>query len=420
MFRLSSVILIAILTVGVAAAEPCPPIDGLAPLLKPGRILLLGEMHGTEESPAFALDVACHATRAKLPVILGLELSPAEQKRVDGFLDSEGTAADREALLAGSIWQRTYQDGRNSLAMADLIDGARRLRRQGFKIGVSLFDASGASGGQARDRRMGLNLAAVAQAAPESMLIVLSGNAHSRITRGNPRNRDYEPMGYVLAEATSRERVVALDVAHGNGSAWICSSTCGVQRLGGRHGETRWAIEIDEATRPAGHQGWYHVGAITASPPATRPDLAVTHQSTPPDPPVTVSRSDTAEIAMKRGDGPLSPAETKIQGRWQAFDFGSNNRTWRIRFDERSFHADGGVDDWYKGQVVLRPDEDPAHFDFVIEDCRCELKGQTSTGIYYWKDDALVISAPRPGSRRPMRFNDRSGDMMRLEKMLDE
>ena len=54
------------------------------------------------------------------------------------------------------------------------------------------------------------------------------------------------------------------------------------------------------------------------------------------------------------------------------------------------------------------------------KDCLCQLKGQTSTGIYYWKDDALVISAPRPGARRPTRFNDRSGDMMRLEKMLDE
>ena len=124
--------------------------------------------------------------------------------------------------------------------------------------------------------------------------------------------------------------------------------------------------------------------------------------------------------SAERDPSPLSAAERKLQGRWQAFDFGSNNRTWRIRFDERSFHAEGGTDDWYKGQVVLRPDEDPAHFDFVIEDCRCELKGQTSSGIYYWKDDSLVISAPRPGRQRPLRFNDRSGDMMQLEKIRDE
>jgi uncharacterized protein (TIGR03067 family) len=408
-------VLIPALAAGVVAAGECPPIEGLEPLLRPGRVLLLGEMHGTEESPAFALDVACHAARAKLPVVVGLELSPAEHARVDEFLDSEGTVTDREALLAGSIWQRDYQDGRNSVAMADLIDGVRRLRREGLKVGISLFDASGASGGQHRDRQMGLNLAAVAEAAPESMLIVLSGNMHSRVSRGNPRDPDYEPMGYVLANAITRERVVALNVAHGNGSAWICGRTCGVQRLGGAHGESRWVIEIDERTRPAGHQGWYHVGAITASPPATRPELGVTEQATAPAPPPAKVVKTTVP-----DEGPLSQDETKVQGHWQAYDYGSVNRQWRIRFDERSFHAEGGTDDWYKGHVVLRPEKDPAQIDFAIEDCLCSHKGKTSTGIYYWEDDSLIIAAPQPGSPRPGRFNTRNGQMMELKKLPEE
>ncbi len=90
---------------GIAfAAEPCAPIDGMEPLLKPGRILLLGELHGTQESPAFVLDVACHAAHSDLPLIVGLELRSNLQSGVDAFLDSKGSEEDRSALLSGQ-WQ---------------------------------------------------------------------------------------------------------------------------------------------------------------------------------------------------------------------------------------------------------------------------------------------------------------------------
>lgn len=421
MKRSGLLVLLATLVAASAMAEPCRPIDGLAPLLRPGRILLLGELHGTEESPAFALDVACHAVQAGLPVVVGLELLDVEQAPVDAFLDSNGTPDDRKALLSGRIWQRDYQDGRNSRAMADLIDGARRLRRDGGDVRVSLFDASGAAGGQQRDRAMGANLVALARAAPEKMLIVLAGNMHTRTTRGNARNADYEPMGYVLSKGTSPERVIALDVAHAGGSAWICAPGCGATSLGGKHGESPWTIEVDDDTRPPGHQGWYRVGRITASPPATRPDLAQTGVSVDPAPPQVSSSAPTTAVAPEgEDDSPLSELEAKVQGGWQAFDFTANTRRWTIRFDERRFHAGAGTEDWYKGRILLRPDEAPAQIDFAIDDCQCSFKGMTSDGIYYWEGETLVIAAPRPGSPRPARFNEMSGEMMRLRRLAEQ
>ena len=127
-----------VLATSVLAAhpEPCQPIDGIRPLLEPGTILLLGEIHGTEESPAFALHTACHAARSGLPVIVGLELRAVEQARVDAFLASSGTDEDRRALLAGSVWQAGYQDGRASHAMVDLIDGLRVMRGEGHEVRV--------------------------------------------------------------------------------------------------------------------------------------------------------------------------------------------------------------------------------------------------------------------------------------------
>ena len=134
--------------------EPCRSIDGIRPLLAPGTTLLLGEIHGTAESPAFALEVACHAARSGLPVVVGIELRASEQERVDAFMDSEGTDGDRRALLAGSPWQAGYQDGRASHAMLELIDGLRQLRHDGLDVRTALFDASGSRGGQQRDRDM--------------------------------------------------------------------------------------------------------------------------------------------------------------------------------------------------------------------------------------------------------------------------
>jgi len=404
-------LLLAVVSINVAAAdEPCRPIDGIEPLLKAGKVLLLGELHGTVESPAFALDVACHAAGKGLPVVVGLELWPGEQERVDAFLESTGTEEDRDALLEGPMWQSSYQDGRNSRAMLDLIDGLRTLRAEELPVRLALFDASGKAGGQQRERDMARNLAAAVAASPRAMTIVLSGNRHTRVTRGDPRNADFEPMGYLLGQATSFDELIALNVAHGSGSAWICAPDCGIQRLGGRHGEADWSVEIDDANRPAGHQGWYHVGAIAASPPATMDPSDPSASS--PEPVRAAEPERTPPVQGKSTPG--APLPEKYQGQWQAWDVSSRHKLWAIHIEGREFHAAAGEDDWYAGHVAIRPGEGPAEIDFAIEDCRCSYKGMTSKGIYFWDGESIVVSAPTPGNPRPQRFVESSGQMMRL------
>ena len=250
-----------------AAVEDCPPIDGSDALYRPGRILLLGEIHGTVESPAFTANIACHAAEAGLSVIVGLELLSSDQALVDAYLDSAGSAEDREALVSSEQWRRDYQDGRTSRAMVDLIDGVRRLRARELAVSVVLFDAPGNLGGQARDREMGRELARTVEANPAAFVVVLTGNRHSRTTRGLPRNAEFEPMGLVLSDQSGRV-VTSLEAGHRGGSAWVCAPDCGAIRLSGRDTAAAWSVELDESTRPPGHSGWYHLGTITASPPA--------------------------------------------------------------------------------------------------------------------------------------------------------
>jgi uncharacterized protein (TIGR03067 family) len=390
------------------ASADCEPIDGIHALLAPGRVLLLGELHGTVESPAFTGDVACHAAGAGLDVVVALELSPAAKSGIETFFLSQGKAPDRKDLLSGSLWQQSYQDGRTSRAMADLLVVLARLRREGRSVRLALFDAQPAGGGQARERAMAANLASSVEASPEAMHIVLTGNLHSRITKGNRRSPDYEPMGYLLSQTIGVERLTSLNVSHAGGSAWICAPDCGEARIGGRGSERRWTIEIDEATRPAGHHGWYGVGTLAASPPAVGEHVPVVSPTdpstaTPPPEPAVSFPVQTAEI--------LQP----FQGSWQAYQHGS--KAWTIDIKEQRFRGLLGPDDWYEGQIRLRPDTVPGQIDFMIENCRCNYRGMTSQGIFRLDGESIVLAAPTPGSSRPDAFNPNDGRMVELKRI---
>ncbi|MBA3821273.1 MAG: hypothetical protein H0X17_20485, partial [Deltaproteobacteria bacterium] len=134
-------------------------------------------MHGTEESPRFVGDAACQAARLGR-VQVGLEITGDEQPRFDRYLRSAGSAADREALVAGSFWSQA--DGRSSAAMVALIDRVRTLRVAGAAIELVAYDVLSTG----RDAAMA---DAVVKARDASAIfIALSGNVHSRRNKGVP------------------------------------------------------------------------------------------------------------------------------------------------------------------------------------------------------------------------------------------
>lgn len=541
----------------------CMPIPGSSGLFAPGKVILLGELHGTKESPAFAASVVCNAVAADLDVIVGLELSGSAQPDVDAYLGSTGAGSDRQRLLNHPLWQRDYQDGRTSRAMFKLIDDVRQLGRKGSPVKIVMFDASGGRGGQQRDRDMAAKLMQSMEAAPRAIHVVLTGNLHSRVFPGVPRNSEYEPMGYILTKALASGRVVSLDVAYAGGTAWVCNPDCGISELGSRKEGPPGAIEMEEKTRPAGHAGWYFVGSIAASPPAAgdfcrselklqesmllsdytafdqtmgegwrrlaevqcQPEaaqlidqfLAQNNDLTPGErrnlqfhagqvlalegerataiahfqqainngeaedssfkwnayvrATLAFLRGDRGELSRQReivaqsaprrgrvpnlhivdsllehmgqsyrvayaapasssskpkgtpespppvdySASPTSAPPAKWLGHWQAYEYGT--KSWTIRFEGRNFHAVLGVDDWYRGTIALRPEMEPAEIDFLIEDCRCSLVGRTSKAIFAWDGDVITLAAPSPGSPRPTVFDEKSGQIVRLERM---
>jgi len=302
---------------GTAASPPpappaCHPVDGLAPILKPGTILLLGEIHGTRESPAFVTNAACLAARSGTPVTVALEIPDPEAPRVAAYLASEGAAADRAALLAGDFWRRTGQDGRSSQAMVDLIESVRRIARQGYSVRLRLVDREV----EARDRFMADQVKAEAESAPGAVVLVLTGNLHTRTKDGTPWDPKRPNMGAFLVKDLPGRRVLALDVSYSGGDAWACipdMQHCGIHPMkGSRAGEAERAVlypRVDEL----GYGGYYHVGKLTAAAPsrsggslgASRP-----HPGLPPSPtrPLPGGRTHS----MKGSLGPYGPEISRL------------------------------------------------------------------------------------------------------------
>src|SRR5260370_12765545 len=83
----------------------CGAVQGLDPLLRCRDVVLVGEMHGTVESPAFIDRAACLALADGRSVTVGLEIPVEEDSRIRTFLASSGSAAHRDALLGTAFCQ---------------------------------------------------------------------------------------------------------------------------------------------------------------------------------------------------------------------------------------------------------------------------------------------------------------------------
>lgn len=181
------------------------------------RPLLIGEMHGTRETPWIAGQVAAEIAAGQ-PVLLGLEMPSALQGGLDRYLASDGGAAARERLLSAPWWTRKIQDGRSSRAMFDLIERLRRLRSQGLDIEPICF----AGRGDYAERLLRAH-----EQQPARHLLVLVGNYHARITGGS------DPEAMSMADELGMLQPFSLAVGARAGEAWNCMRDgCGLHEAG--------------------------------------------------------------------------------------------------------------------------------------------------------------------------------------------
>jgi hypothetical protein len=257
--------------------EPPPPVDcgdaieGAQALLRPGGLVMLGEMHGTRQIPAFAGDLVCRGATEGLAARLGVELPRGDAETIASYLAAGADPGAREALLSSHHWTRSDQDGRSSEAMLALIDRVRALREAGLDVELFPFDVDGTGDWNARDADMAARILEQASAEPDALVITLSGNVHNRTRPGLPWNAQAVPMGVHIHRA--RADAISLDARYQRGTAWVCRSEteCGVAELGGSARSSGRRIEVQAEPDDDGYHGTFTVGPIEAAPPAVVP-----------------------------------------------------------------------------------------------------------------------------------------------------
>jgi len=226
-------VMVASTVCGTAAAVPAGSVADTATqivtLAGNHRLVMLGEYHGTAETPLLVADLMERYSRDNAPVRLGLELPMSENAALARYLRSSGDADARAALRTSPFWQvkDDQHDGRRSRDMLALIETLRVLRLQGRDIGVAGYDTeiSAYDSDMDRDAAMATHLRQQFNALPAgARMLVLTGNVHAMrypFPDAPPEMKHRTMASYLLDLPLYSVRVEAL-----RGKFWGCMNPC--------------------------------------------------------------------------------------------------------------------------------------------------------------------------------------------------
>lgn len=258
------------------AAVDCQPQTSLNVAVIKQQVIVIGEIHGNVQTPAFVSGLVCSLLNDGRPVILALERDGGEQQVLNRYLVSTGKAADRQALLALPAWAGTMQDGRNSEAVLALIDDMRKLRVAGQRVAVlamqqrlgadvlqradeqsPVSEADNQLASRINDRAMADTLVYAALMYRGYTIVAVAGNVHTATQRPEwIQDPLYQPMGQRLV-AMMPAYFIGLNTE--GGMSWNCTQVgCSAQAL------------MAQKLHQAGTQidAEVQLGKLTASPPA--------------------------------------------------------------------------------------------------------------------------------------------------------
>jgi hypothetical protein len=259
--------LAALLAITLAQTHCAAPSGTDAVLDADKRFLVVGEMHGTTETPAAFAAMVCEAA-ARGPVSVALELPQSMQTQLDAMLAAESDAS-AEAALAGSWFlDPSVRDGRTSQAMLALMLSLRGLREEGRDIAVVAFQPVSAAAGRLPqayyELSMGHLLGRAAVDRPQARVLVLVGNIHAGKTV-NPR------IGLPAVAHLPTGETLSLYVAQQGGEAWNCMAECKANPMYEGSSPDARGVVMGPVSNGA-YDGMLALGPSTASPPVTDPE----------------------------------------------------------------------------------------------------------------------------------------------------
>jgi hypothetical protein len=180
------------------------------------KVVLVGETHGTNEGPQDLFKLAQILSGQNDSVLIGLEIPASFQTEMDQFMKSGDLG-----FLKNSSWfnvPASNQDGRESQAMASLLDNLRSLKN----VTVFGFDVSSADYASDRNLGMAKNLLQEIATVKPSVTLILTGNCHSKLSKQGC-GQDI-PMAYDLLQNSPElnlANVLSLDLRFESGTAWV-------------------------------------------------------------------------------------------------------------------------------------------------------------------------------------------------------
>jgi hypothetical protein len=186
--------------------------------------VFIGEMHGSNETPAAFRDLVCDAIAQGKHVTVALERTTSEQAALDNILMAKDLSAAQQSLLQLPGWKEVL-DGRGSEAMLRLLVSLRELRRLQPDLKVVAFDAyAGPLAPGPRDEAMGHALVSLRPAKPNDLVLILTGNIHAM----QASKRGYDLAAMYLPP----KEILSLEVTDRGGESWSDSTTdgCGPQK----------------------------------------------------------------------------------------------------------------------------------------------------------------------------------------------
>lgn len=225
-----SAVLAMTLLCSAAIAAPAPDETATQIMRHAGdhRLLVLGEYHGTAETPLLVADLMERYSRNTAAVRLGLELPMSENVALARYPRSDGGADARETLRTSPFWvvKDDQHDGRRSRDMIALIEAVRVLRAQGRDVGVAGYDneTGTSTSSDQRDAAMATHLRQQFNALPaDARMLVLTGNVHAMRARSAdaPPEMQKTMAAYLLDLPLYSVRLEAL-----RGHFWACFQPC--------------------------------------------------------------------------------------------------------------------------------------------------------------------------------------------------
>ena len=241
------------------------------------KIILLGEIHGTNEFPQFVYDYVKPLSNNKKSVHLLLEIPSDNQAKISHYLQQNSSSYDTtnniKNLTDSYFWQRKIQDGRSSKAMFNLIKNIKMFNKHAIHpISINTFASASATGVKSTlsiDERYHQQVIETLENTNNDIYVIYTGRIHAR------KNFEIKPNQMSLASLLQHDyKISSYELIADKGSFWACYLTpenkmdCGSKELNTSNEKYHTYNKLlTDHIYSKYHDGYYHIETVTASRP---------------------------------------------------------------------------------------------------------------------------------------------------------